>query len=353
VSHQPERKEKNCLNCGAEVNGRFCHDCGQENVVTHQGFWALTKHFVFDVIHFDGKFFHTLLYLFTKPGFVAKQYVQGKRISYLDPIRMYLFTSALFFLFFFSISKVHINENSTSGPLDNVGRLERAAELRSRLTGRPSDSARLRRIALLADTSRPYHSSEEPLDGNSLTIDGKSFRSVQEYDSTQAALPAGLRDPWLASRLVRQGLHVNEKYERKGEMITAFLETFFHKLPIMLFISLPFFALILKLLYSRRKSFYYSDHAVFTLYHYIFSFIVLLLMIGSVKLSNTLHWGIFGFVTALLCFGWLVYLFLEMRRFYGQSFGKTLGKFLLLNLGGFFILLILFLIFLLFSIFQI
>ncbi len=104
MSHQPERKEKNCLNCGTEVMGRFCHVCGQENIVTHQGFWSLTKHFVYDVLHFDGKFFHTLAYIFTRPGFVARQYAEGKRMSYLDPIRMYLFTSAIFFLVFFSVN---------------------------------------------------------------------------------------------------------------------------------------------------------------------------------------------------------------------------------------------------------
>src|SRR5215203_1483352 len=93
VSHQPERKEKDCLNCGATVIGRYCHICGQENVVTKESFWSLTKHFVYDILHFDSKFFDTLKYIFTKPGLVQKEYIKGRRASFLHPIRMYLFTS--------------------------------------------------------------------------------------------------------------------------------------------------------------------------------------------------------------------------------------------------------------------
>ena len=127
MSHQPERKEKDCLNCGTAVHGRFCHVCGQENVVTHQSFWSLTKHFVFDILHFDGKFFHTLKYLFTRPGFVPKEYVQGRRQSYLDPIRMYLFTSAVFFLAFFTFNSIGSGNESGSRYLTRAERFDLAA----------------------------------------------------------------------------------------------------------------------------------------------------------------------------------------------------------------------------------
>ena len=38
MSHQKERVEKNCLNCNAEVQGRFCQVCGQENIETKESF---------------------------------------------------------------------------------------------------------------------------------------------------------------------------------------------------------------------------------------------------------------------------------------------------------------------------
>ncbi|HEU0064055.1 MAG TPA: DUF3667 domain-containing protein, partial [Flavisolibacter sp.] len=96
MSHQPERKDRNCLNCGATVIARYCHVCGQENIVTKMGFWALIRHFLYDLFHFDGKFFDTLKNLFFKPGIIATEYTHGKRTKYLDPVRMYLFTSTVF-----------------------------------------------------------------------------------------------------------------------------------------------------------------------------------------------------------------------------------------------------------------
>ena len=105
VSNHQERKEKNCLNCNAEVAGRFCQICGQENIEPKESFWVLATHFLHDMTHFDGKFFSTLKFLLFKPGFLSKEYLKGRRTSYLHPIRMYVFTSAIFFLIFLFLSK--------------------------------------------------------------------------------------------------------------------------------------------------------------------------------------------------------------------------------------------------------
>ena len=92
MPHLPERSEKVCLNCKADLIGRFCHICGQENVEPKEGFWHMVTHFVFDLFHFDGKFLSTLKYLLFKPGYLSKEHLIGKRASYLHPIRMYVFT---------------------------------------------------------------------------------------------------------------------------------------------------------------------------------------------------------------------------------------------------------------------
>jgi len=57
VSHLPQRKEKNCLNCVTTVVGKYCHLCGQENVEPKESVWHLISHFFNDITHFDGKFF--------------------------------------------------------------------------------------------------------------------------------------------------------------------------------------------------------------------------------------------------------------------------------------------------------
>ena len=351
MSHQPERKDKECLNCGTQVHGRFCHVCGQENVVTHQNFWSLARHFIYDVLHFDGKFFHTLLYIFTRPGFVARQYVEGKRMSYLDPIRMYLFTSALFFLVFFSVKTFNVGGSTHTATADADRRKELLEKYEKHQHKNPADSEYARRIAYLRDSSRIVNLDSlaklEPVGFGS-----RRYTSLKNYDSVQASLPAAQRDGWFYNRFVRQFFKFREKYGESDEALKVFLETFLHKLPYLLFVSLPFFAGILKLLYIRRKTIFYSDHAVFTLYHYIFSFILLLVGFAFNGLENVTDWGVFGFLAGLLFVLWPVYLFIEMRRFYQQSFRKTVVKFAVLNVLGFVLILLLFLIFALFSFFQ-
>jgi hypothetical protein len=354
VSHQPERKEKDCLNCGTNVQGRFCQNCGQENIVTHQNFWSLTKHFIFDIFHFDGKFFDTLRFLLFKPGYVAKEYIRGKRVKFLDPIRMYLFTSAIFFLVLFSMSNVEPSTKNLNGAvnLSNNERLKMVKEYREDLKKRPTDTIIQQKIALLSDTSRPVRLADV-LINSGFEINDKSYRSIKEYDSLQQLLPQNERDGWFIQRFSRKGIELNEKYKGDSDaLLKSLLNSFIHKFPYILFISLPFFAGLLKLLYIRRKSFYYSDHAVFTLYHYIFSFIILLLIFGFINLGDRLNWSFFGWIAFVLIILWFVYLYKGMRNFYGQNRVKTFIKFLLLDFTGFMLIAALFLFFFLFTAYQ-
>ena len=65
-------------------------------------FFQLLRHFVEDLTHFDGKLWKTVKLLLFKPGSLTKLYIEGKRASYIHPIRMYIFVSAVFFLFMFT-----------------------------------------------------------------------------------------------------------------------------------------------------------------------------------------------------------------------------------------------------------
>ena len=102
MSHLKERTQKNCLNCGTQVEGRYCQQCGQENVEVKESFWQLLMHFIEDLTPFDGKLWKTLKLLLFKPASLTRLYMDGKRATYLHPIRMYLFVSAVFFLVIFT-----------------------------------------------------------------------------------------------------------------------------------------------------------------------------------------------------------------------------------------------------------
>jgi hypothetical protein len=353
VSKQPERTEKDCLNCGEIVNGRFCQKCGQENIVWKQSFASLVKHFIYDLFHFDGKFFDTLKNLVVKPGLVPKEYINGKRVKYLDPFRMYLFTSAFFFIIFFYISSKggFFNINDSSKGVTNKDRIELAHDYEERFIKQGSkDSFLLAKSALLRDTTRPFNAAEMIV--YEVNVGGKKYQSVNDYDSIQKALPKEKRDNWIERLAQRKSLEIKAK--RGGDFNSVgkqLFNDFIHKFPYMLFISLPFFAGILKLLYTRRK-FFYSDHAIFTIYHYIISFILLLILIAFTALKNWLGWGIFDFLNFIIIVWWFIYLYKSMRRFYEQRRGKTLLKFFLLNFIGFILFNLLFFIVLIISFIQ-
>jgi hypothetical protein len=349
VSHQPERKHKNCLNCGVLVKGRYCHRCGQENIVTKQSFEAFAKHFIYDILHFDGKFFHTLKDLLLKPGQVAKAYVSGKRMYYLDPVRMYLFTSAVFFLVFFSIAKPKVTDDPPqSMMLANKERIMLANYLLAlrKYTGKPFRSYM---ISKLLDTSLIIILNKDSIHVDSLVFFKGASYKMQTLTKAEL-IKKDEQASWL-ERLLKKKAHklALANSDRLASAPVLLLNEFVHNLPYLLFISLPFFALILKLLYIRHPRFYYSDHIIFTLYHYIFSFFLMLINAGFSGLANLLHTSIFAWLSAGLAVYWLFFLYKAMRNFYGQNRWKTILKFFIVNILGLLSLIFLAFIFLLIS----
>lgn len=357
MSHAPERKEKDCLNCGTIIHGRFCHVCGQENIVPKESFWNLVTHFFYDITHFDSKFFDSLRYLLFRPGFLPREFIKGRRASYLNPVKMYVFTSAIFFLVFFSLFDAeHSITYSTDKVMTAAERQDEMQDLRDDLAKDPEDSTVIRQqIALLADTTRDVTMKDVVLLDTSaryyFLFYEIPYKNHEEYDSVQHSLASAKRDGWFKSRIVRRGIDVSNdiRYNRK-ESLKALVNDFFHKLPYLLFVSLPFFALILKLLYIRKKQFFYAEHGIFSIHHYIFSFILLLLVFGLNRLETLTGYRVFSILNTVFILGWVIYLYVAMRNFYRQSWLKTFVKFLLLNVLGLVMVLLLFVIFVLITI---
>ena len=368
MSHSRERKEKICLNCNAELNGRFCHVCGQENLEPKDSVWGLITHFFYDITHFDGKFFTTLGYLVRKPGFLSKEYIRGRRATYLNPIRMYVFTSALFFIIFFSMFSVrnwNIDTNLKKGTEEALQTsIEKSQALRIAKTS--ADSARIE--AFYATLQAGLDSTRKVIDSLKLdrNDDGKSFddwslglgntrfTSKATYDSLQSVKPLAERDGWLVREINYRFIELNKRYEgRKKQFFTDVLDKFIHTFPSLLFVSLPLYALFLKLLYIRRKQFYYVDHGIFLVHLYIFTFIVLLILFGLYKLNDVTSWGWIGWLQGALMIYGVIYTVKAMRNFYGQGWTKTIVKFIFLNFLAFISLVVLFSIFFVLAVFRI
>ncbi len=358
MSHGHERKERNCLNCGAFVQGRYCQACGQENIEPKESFWSMLRHFFEDITHFDGKFFTTLKDLFVRPGFLSKEYMKGRRMSYLHPVRMYVFTSAIFFLIFFSFTNTgDLNVNFTGDETLSMSERDSISQrIQKKILKDVNNPNLLAQLKLLQDTSKRVIWSDlfEYSEGFSVISPiGKKYKTLAQYDSAQAALPVEVRDGTLKRLWNKRAYSLNEKYKGDNKQaIKGMIDAFLHRLPYMLFVSLPFFALILKLLYVRRKDFYYADHGIFSIHHYVLSFIILLLIMGLGKLQEISDSDVWDYLIFALFIAWIVYLYLAMKRFYGQGRVKTFFKFMLLNIIGFILLLILIVLFFLFSVFK-
>jgi hypothetical protein len=89
------------LNCGAELTGEYCHSCGQKRIHRHEfSVKHFFGHFLHEITHLDSnKILKTLRDLVFKPGALAEEYLAGRKGRYINPIRVYLTFSALYFLF--------------------------------------------------------------------------------------------------------------------------------------------------------------------------------------------------------------------------------------------------------------
>jgi hypothetical protein len=359
VSHIAERKEKDCLNCGAIVLGRYCHACGQENVVPHETFWHMIKHFFYDITHFDSKFFDSLKFLVTRPGLLSKEYMRGKRNSYLNPVKMYVFTSAVFFLVFFSLysvkeSSFNLNQKQEEG----LAKLIAEKENLLKSAGSKDDSLRIEQFYKIPEKDTTVN--KKLVSGNAgwlnFSFDSRlrQFKTVAAYDSAQKLLPASERDGWFIRMLNRKTVSLNAKYKGRGAAIgTLILNKFMHSFPYILFVSLPLYALFLKLLYIRNKKFYFADHGIFLIHVYIFTFILMLVYFGADELSGIKGFGWVNWIQAVLLFYGVWYVFRAMRNFYGQGFGKTFLKFILFNILCLISINVLFALFLIVTFFQV
>ncbi len=298
-----ERKQPNefCLNCGTKLLDTFCHHCGQKDIAKRQTMGELLVNFISSFWSYEGKFFKTLKFLVIKPGFLATEYNAGKRESYYHPARMYVFISFVFFLLLSVLPSDDLKKSMVQ-----IDVSDKEEEM--------SDS-----IESMVDTTKT--SGKKNKDSN-FTIIG-DHQTRKGYDSAQAALPIEKRDGWLMKNLTLRSIEINQKYKGKSqEFINDFRAAFFDNFSKVLFWLLPFFALLLKILYVRRD-YFYSEHLVFSIYYYNFFYFAGSLQAIMSSISF-LEWA-----STFIGFWIILYLLFAMKRMYHQSWRKTILKYAL------------------------
>ena len=324
------RKEKNCLNCGAEVPGRYCSNCGQENLVPKETTAHLIQHFISDLTHYDSQFLVTLKYLLFKPGFLTLEYLKGRRIRYLNPVRMYFFISFLFFIILFAKRSREVNEAGHHPIVQNLNgaRQMLADSLKSSLRGKEPVSYRrklrdsiIREIAISLDTPVIQVKKDESIGfflserGFKFTLVETLYSSIPEYDSVQKTLPEKDRDRFIGRLFVKKLIDIKKRLGSNSQITVT--EEFQHNVPKLMFILLPVFALLIKLFYMRNKNKYAAD-IIFSINYHSFAFLLLLVMyVVNLMLPFTIVNLIIFFMSLFLL---LFYLIIALRKVYGQNY---------------------------------
>ena len=119
-----ENKQSNlpythCLNCGTELQGMFCHVCGQEATSKTPTVSAFVLEYLNNAFIWDSKFFQTIWTLIRRPGHLTNEYLAGKFTSQEHPLKLNMFLLFVFislFLFFAGTEKMN---NSVRDLTDN------------------------------------------------------------------------------------------------------------------------------------------------------------------------------------------------------------------------------------------
>jgi len=297
MSKNPLRKDKICLNCRFVVENRFCPNCGQENIDARKTFYQLFVHFFEDLTHYENAFWKTIKNLILKPATLTKEYLSGKRLSYLAPVRLYIFISLITF-FLISLFSAKDFGIKTEVNAESKTAAQEIKESGNSLFG--------------------YHSSRE-------------LDSIQKHGSKTEKLPSF--QFWITKKV----LLVFEN-NTQDEIVKKFVTSFTHNFPKLLFINMPLFAFFLWILHGKKK-WYYFDHGIFTLHYFSFLLLIVLILFLSNKIFSLYKES--GFISSILWminffgFSWMIYyIFPAHHRFYGEtrliSFLKT-SAFLFIN----------------------
>lgn len=299
MSSLAERDEKICLNCNRELYGKYCHACGQENVQPRRPIWEIPWHFITNIINVDGKFWSSVKYLLFRPGYLSKEYINGRRNSFHEPVRMYLVTS--FILFFLSGFMFDSVSSVISDELQN--------DKKELMNNSDSNSTSF-------GSRKIYIGEIDSMGNKDVNITFGDDNVVEKTDT-------------ISKEELSEAI---KKSENQIKDIISYLES---NLSWILWISIPLFASGLKLIYIRRRIFFW-DHLIFSLHFYSFMFLLVVVWFGFEKLddlvdSNNIK-AIVDYTTSIILISGGVYLLVGMKRFYSQGWIKTVIKFILLNI---------------------
>ncbi len=315
-----------CSNCNQrfEAHYPFCPYCGQqaEDKLTIGVLFSNTISNYFSV---DARFFRSFVPLMTKPGYLAKRFVQGQRLLYLHPAQMYLFISVVFFFLFSFISR----EQAEIIDSDLKKGIERSRVVLDSIDQNKKDSLFEQRLldSVIKNQNKLGLKDNDVKELDSIiqkerSVKSSIFNMNFKQNTIDSMIEIGASDQAIYKKMgmkQQDGAFTKRFYKQalkfmKNKSGGSVLQAFYDSVPIAMFILLPIFAFILKLFYGKKGSF--AHHLVFSFYFFAFLFTVFSVLVFASLIWEEFPWWIIIMVMLSTFF----YLFFGVRRFYEQGY---------------------------------
>ncbi|WOJ97794.1 DUF3667 domain-containing protein [Congregibacter brevis] len=312
-----------CRNCDTPLDGQFCTSCGQREGRGDLHFGEAVTDILGDVFTWDSRVWRTLISLLFRPGFLSAEFNVGRRARYMPPFRLYIVVSFLLFLTL-SLMATYVvdfggSDEDSVGPsvtfgLDVDATSDDAEAAVSDAPPADVESALAKKIA------------EERAAGNVEVVEFlEEFEAGLDSESASGEVTVNLLDggpEWVTELEKRIETNASQVSDDPGDYIGQLFEY----LPQVMFIMLPLFALLLKLVYLTSP-FHYLQHLVFALHYHTFVYLLYLLTV-LLELASLRVDGLFSMML-------IIYLVLALRRTYASGWPGAIGKtlFLLFSYG--------------------
>lgn len=372
-----EQSEINCENCHSIVKGRFCSECGQSTESSLKYFWTVILHLLDDIFSFDSRASRTIVPLLFNPGFLTKEYIAGRRVHYVPPLRLYLFISIIFFLslkFFIDTDFNALTEKNKNQKITEITqRIDQQIEaLQTEKISAPPKTIETitNNINQLIKYKNDIASEKKDLKVHSIIdladLELKRIKNKapltkvqqQKYDRIKQALNSGkeINDIVTISNNDKGTLELSFLTEENNKILNAKAEELetkaaellktspnklfreaISKLPQIMFVILPLFALLLKVMFILKKRLY-MEHLTVALHSHSFIFLSILLIeifnlaLESLNDPESFLERILIILSALLVCWIPVYLYLMQKRIYQQGYLITSIKYFVIGI---------------------
>ncbi|HNW52086.1 MAG TPA: DUF3667 domain-containing protein [Prolixibacteraceae bacterium] len=317
-----EQENHTCENCDHEFKGKFCPNCGQKVDEFDRPIGYILHFYLSHSFAFDNRTFKTLKYLIFKPGFITLEFFKGRRIRYISPFQILMVLSFIFFLLLQILSEQSLKEISRKDSPE-VSTIE-------------ADSIHTSLSDILTDSLPISPGKEEIKKLDSLSEKQDTSTRADSGSGVALTLTGNLRDDLNKMANEYELKLIDETSPKEQEKIRSKItmcrnpEILIPKILKLLswafFALVPVLALILKLTYIRHKQ-RYIKHLIFSTHTQSYLFIVLIIIAGYALLFNS---GT-SVISTILLLTIPVYQIIALKKFYGGSYIKTIGKFMVIS----------------------